>query len=60
LILRRKCYETDLHEEKTLVVSLVLFNKNCKICGDETNNPDGICDDCKVSMMSEDDITPTL
>jgi hypothetical protein len=28
-----------------------------KICGaDETDNPDEICDDCKVSIISDDDI----
>lgn len=33
----------------------------CKICcKNETNNPDGICDDCKVSIISEDDIPPNL
>jgi NMD protein affecting ribosome stability and mRNA decay len=29
----------------------------CKICGvEETDNPDGVCDDCKFSMISNDDI----
>ena len=27
----------------------------CKICGvNETDNPDGICDDCKFSIISND------
>ena len=31
----------------------------CKICGvNETDNPDGICDDCKVSIISDEDIPP--
>ena len=31
----------------------------CKICGvNETDNPDGICDDCKFSIISSDDIPP--
>ena len=26
----------------------------CKICGvNETDNPDGICDDCKMAIVSE-------
>ena len=33
----------------------------CKICGvNETENPDGICDDCKVSIITDDDIPPTF
>ena len=33
----------------------------CKICGENvTDNPDGICDDCKVSIISNDDIPPTF
>ena len=29
----------------------------CKICGtNETDNPDGICDDCKYGIISNDDI----
>ena len=32
----------------------------CKICGtEETDNPDGICDDCKFSIVSNDDIPTT-
>ena len=31
----------------------------CKICGiNETDNPDGICDDCKFSIISSDEIPP--
>ena len=31
----------------------------CKICDEnETDNPDGICDDCKVSIISDEDIAP--
>ena len=31
----------------------------CKICGfNETDNPDGVCDDCKVSIICNDDIPP--
>jgi len=33
----------------------------CKICGvNETDNPDGICDDCKMAMISDKDIPPNL
>jgi hypothetical protein len=33
----------------------------CKICGvNETGNPDCICDDCKVSIINNDDIPPTI
>ena len=33
----------------------------CKICRvNETDNPDEICDDCKVSIVSNDDISPTF
>lgn len=36
-------------------------NMICKICGtNETDNPDGICDDCKVSIISDDDICPNV
>ena len=35
-------------------------NMICIICGtNETENPDGICDDCKVSIVS-DDIPPNF
>lgn len=30
----------------------------CKICGvNETDNPDGICDDCEMSIISNNDIS---
>ena len=33
----------------------------CKICGvNKTKNPDGICDDCKFNIISEEDIPPTF
>jgi NMD protein affecting ribosome stability and mRNA decay len=33
----------------------------CKICGvNETDNPDGMCDDCKFSIISNDDIPPNF
>jgi len=33
----------------------------CKIWGvNETDNPDGICADCKFSIISDDDIPPNL
>jgi len=36
-------------------------NMICKICGvNETDNPDGICDDCKMAMISDRDIPPNL
>jgi hypothetical protein len=33
----------------------------CKICWvNETDNPDEICDDCKFSITSNEDITPNF
>ena len=33
----------------------------CKICGvNETDNPDDICDDCKVTIIRDDDIPPNF
>jgi NMD protein affecting ribosome stability and mRNA decay len=33
----------------------------CEICGtNETNNPDGICDDCKFNIIANKDITPVF
>lgn len=33
----------------------------CKVCGvEETDNPDGICDDCNVSIISDNDIQPAF
>lgn len=33
----------------------------CKICGvNETDNPDSICDDCKLSIINDEDIPPTF
>ena len=33
----------------------------CKLCGvNETDNPDGICDDCKFSIIGEDSFPPSL
>jgi len=33
----------------------------CKICGvNDTNNPDGVCDDCKASIISSDDVPPSI
>jgi hypothetical protein len=33
----------------------------CKICGlNETENPDGICDVCKFSIIGNGDILPNI
>ena len=32
----------------------------CKICGEETDNPDGICNECKFSVINLDDIPPNI
>jgi len=33
----------------------------CKICGTkETDNPDGICDDCKFCIIGNKDIPPNF
>ena len=33
----------------------------CKICGvNETDNPDGICDDCKMSMLHNKYVPPDM
>lgn len=43
------------------VIFLSIVNMICKICGvNETDNPDGICDDCKDSIISDEDIPPNL
>ena len=40
---------------QTLAIVLFLY-MICKICGvNETENPDGICDDCKFSIISIDE-----
>ena len=35
-----------------------MIGKIC--CVNETDNPDGICDDCEMSIISNDDIPPTF
>ena len=33
----------------------------CKICStEETDNPDGICDDCKFCILNNKDIPPKI
>lgn len=33
----------------------------CKICGiNETDNPDEICDDCKLSILHTEEMPPNL
>lgn len=33
----------------------------CKLCFEnEIEDPDGICDDCKFSIISDDDIPPNM
>jgi len=33
----------------------------CIICGvNETDNPDGICDDCKASILWNENIEPSI
>jgi NMD protein affecting ribosome stability and mRNA decay len=33
----------------------------CKICGvNETDNPDGICDDCKASIVHTEGLPPDV
>lgn len=33
----------------------------CVICGDNmTDNPDGICDDCKLSILLNKDVPPDI
>ena len=33
----------------------------CRICGvNETDNPDGNCDDCKLDIINNKDIPPTF
>ena len=40
---------------------LLIEDMICKICGvNETDNPDGICDDCKVSIISNEGIPPNF
>jgi len=38
-----------------------MFKMICKICGtNETENIDGICDDCKAAIIIDKDIDPTF
>jgi hypothetical protein len=32
----------------------------CKICGEETDNPNGVCDECKFSVINIDEILPSI
>jgi len=32
----------------------------CKICGEETDNPGSICDECKFSVINIDKIPPNI
>lgn len=32
----------------------------CSICGEETDNISGICDDCKASILLNQDIPPNV
>lgn len=32
----------------------------CKICGEETNNSDGVCDECKFSVIDLDGISSNM
>ena len=38
----------------------VEYKYRCIICGNPTNNPDKICDNCKLSMVFNPDIPPNL
>ena len=47
----------DINNKKISIKTIMI----CKICGvNETDNPDGICDDCKMAMISDKDIPPNL
>ena len=38
-----------------------MWDMICKICDvNETDNPDGICEDCKISILIDDVISPNL
>jgi len=40
---------------------MVELDMLCNICfSNQTDNPDGICDDCKASVISTDDIPPNI
>jgi hypothetical protein len=33
----------------------------CNVCGfNETDNPSGICDDCEMSIISNDGVPPNI
>jgi len=33
---------------------------SCKLCGEPTDNADGICDDCKLSIVHTKDLPPDM
>ncbi len=40
---------------------LIKMSQICKICGfEETDNPDGICDDCRFCIIDNKDIPPNF
>ena len=44
-----------------IVGSYIWIYMICEICGvNDTDNPDEICDDCKFSIISNDDIPPNM
>jgi len=44
-----------------MLLSVIWILMICEICGvNETDNPDGICDNCRVSIISSDEIPPNL
>ena len=47
------CEETNCYE-------IGRIHMICKTCGEETDNPDGICDECKFSVIDLDGISPNM
>jgi NMD protein affecting ribosome stability and mRNA decay len=47
--------------ERIIINVCEMLDMICKICGhNETDTPDGICDDCKLSIISDNDIPPNF
>ena len=61
----RAMIEIDDHDYNLILEYLKWFVVNvymsCKICGvNETDKPDNVCDDCKFSIINNDEILPNM
>jgi hypothetical protein len=46
--------------EQLLIMKQQIVMKICKICGEETDNPVGVCDECKFSVIDLEGISPNM